>query len=480
MSTSAISSRWGSLKGESRLKGNVQTASFGIARSSSADSGKALLDLYRCPQALLDLSPEGNLSNDNGYFHFGPEVICYGQSSAGTRQPQANSVLDDLLQYARCDNGALRLPFDPNRVIENLRLERYDAVPNGFEGLLRRMYYSVRPLTTAAIRRRVQQLHARNWKQRRFPHWPLDTTVEDLSQRLMLMSMQAKGIDRVPFVWFWPEGARGCLMMTHDVENVSGRDACNNLMDLDDAFGVKASFQIVPESRYEVPAGFLESIRRRGFEIGVQDLNHDGRLYDSREEFKRRAEIINGYGREYGARGFRAGVLYRKPEWLDALDFSFDMSFPNVAHLDPQRGGCCTVMPYFIGDILELPVTTTQDYTLFHVLREDSIDLWKTQTELILAKNGLVSFIVHPDYVIEDKYRRRYAELLEYLQRFRERENLWHALPSAVDQWWRMRSRLSVVENGSSYQIVGEGAEQAVLAFARREGDRLVYELSKS
>ena len=32
------------------------------------------------------------------------------------------------------------------------------------------------------------------------------------------------------------------------------------------------------------------------------------------------------------------------------LDFSFDMSIPNVAHLDPQRGGCCTIMPYFIGN----------------------------------------------------------------------------------------------------------------------------------
>src|SRR5260370_17199032 len=77
------------------------------------------------------------------------------------------------------------------------------------------------------------------------------------------------------------------------------------------------------------------------------------------------------------------------------------MSIPNVAHLDPQRGGCCTVMPYFIGNMLELPVTTTQDYTLFHVLNELSIDLWKTQIDLILKKNGLLNFIVHPDYIFE-------------------------------------------------------------------------------
>jgi hypothetical protein len=296
----------------------------------------------------------------------------------------------------------------------------------------------------------------------------------------MLLSLEAKGIERVPFVWFWPAGARGCLTMTHDVETAAGRDVCAELMDLDDTFGIKASFQIVPEKRYAVPASLLDSIRKRGFEIGVQDLNHDGRLFDSREEFRRRAQVINRYGREYGARGFRAGVLYRKPEWYDALDFSFDMSIPNVAHLDPQRGGCCTVMPYFIGNILELPVTTVQDYTLFHLLNQRSIDLWKTQVELILEKNGLASFIVHPDYVIERAPMRVYEELLGYLRELRARENVWFALPSEIDRWWRARSKMSVVQDGESFRIEGEGAERAVLAFATNVDGRLVYEFGQA
>ena len=53
------------------------------------------------------------------------------------------------------------------------------------------------------------------------------------------------------------------------------------------------------------------------------------------------------------------------------------MSVPNVAHLEPQRGGCCTVMPYFVGDVLELPLTTIQDYSLFHILGDYSTTLWK-------------------------------------------------------------------------------------------------------
>jgi hypothetical protein len=63
-----------------------------------------------------------------------------------------------------------------------------------------------------------------------------------------------------------------------------------------------------------------------------------------------------------GVEGFRAAVLYRNPDWYDALTVAYDMSIPNVAQLDPQRGGCCTIFPYFIGNILEIPVTATQDY----------------------------------------------------------------------------------------------------------------------
>ena len=249
----------------------------------------------------------------------------------------------------------------------------------------------------------------------------------------MLLSLQAKDVTSVPFVWFWPRGARGCVVMTHDVETEAGRDFCTELMNIDDSYGIKASFQIVPEERYTTSSDLIDTIRERGFDVAIQDLNHDGRLFDDKEEFLRRAAIVNQYAKKYHAKGFRAGVLYRRPDWYENLDFSFDMSMPNVAHLDPQRGGCCTVMPYFIGKILELPVTTTQDYSLFHILKQRSIDLWKEQIELILEKNGMASFIVHPDYVIEPEARAIYENLLRHLKSLRSENNIWFALPREVD-----------------------------------------------
>lgn len=439
---------------------------------------RAIQDRFRCPQDFVGftLRQEPPSTKDDAPLN--------GRSAGSGRSglEGLRAAGDFFTGYESLSNvvngdGEFRLPFDPNEVIDSLRLERYWRAPyRRSDRLLKDIYYWLRPLTNQSIRRGIQKFRARNWRKAKFPRWPVDTTVENICENLLLLALQVKGVERIPFVWFWPSGARACVTMTHDVETETGRDFCGDLMSIDDAFGIKASFQIVPEDRYTVSAQFLDMLRRRGFEIGVQDLNHDGRLFDSREGFLRRVQDINRYGREYGARGFRAGVLYRNPEWYDALEFSFDMSMPNVAHFDPQGGGCCTVMPYFIGNVLELPVTTTQDYTLFHLLNQHSIDLWKTQTELILRKHGLVSFIIHPDYVIDPKPNYVYRELLGYLRTLRENENVWFALPTAIDHWWRARSKMLVVPYGGSYRIEGEGAKHAVLAFAKNVNGRLEYE----
>ena len=265
--------------------------------------------------------------------------------------------------------------------------------------------------------------------------------------------------------------------MTHDVEAESGQGFCSELMNIDHSFGIKASFQLVPEGRYRISAALVAEIRDRGFEVDIQDLNHDGHLFREREEFLRRAQRINRYSKIYGARGFRAAVLYRNEDWYDALNFSYDMSVPNVAHLDPQPGGCCTVMPYFIGDILEIPLTTTQDYMLFHLLGDYSLDLWKAQIELIKKKNGLLSFLIHPDYIIETRARSVYRSLLEVLRDMGTTEKLWFALPGDVDQWWRARSKMRVVYDEGQWHIEGPEAERAVLAFAKVVAGHVEYEV---
>jgi hypothetical protein len=462
------------------VKASYQPISQALAKDEST-LVQAVRNRYRCPLEFLNFRLSEGLSPDSGFFQFGPGTTCYGRSLKGAHQAQLNYPLFDTLPSVLLDRTQVVLPFDPNEVIDNLRLERYPNIQlRQHEYAFKKIYYWLRPFTNRSLRRWIQKLRAANWQKKEFPQWPVDTTVESICENLLLLSLRASGADRIPFIWFWPDGARSCVSMTHDVETVAGRDFCGQLMDIDDAHGIKASFQIVPEGRYPVTPEFLSQLRDRGFEVCVQDLNHDGRLFDNREVFLRRVALINRYGREYRAKGYRSAVLYRKAEWYRDFEFSFDMSFANVAHLDPQPGGCCTVMPYFIGDILELPLTTIQDYTLFHVLNEHSIDLWKRQIRMILAKNGLASFIVHPDYIAEAKTQAVYKDLLAMLVELRSREALWFALPGEIDSWWRARNRMSLVNDNSSWRIVGEGAERAVLAFAREVDGQLIYERAEA
>jgi hypothetical protein len=125
-----------------------------------------------------------------------------------------------------------------------------------------------------------------------------------------------------------------------------------------------------------------------------------------------------------------------------------------------------------MGRILELPLTTTQDYTLFHILNEYSIDLWRTQLDAIEERHGLATLLVHPDYVIEQRTQALYNGLLDHVARMRER-GAWVAVPGDVDRWWRQRSQMAIVREGDRFSIQGEGSERARLAFARLSGDSL-------
>ena len=115
--------------------------------------------------------------------------------------------------------------------------------------------------------------------------------------------------------------------MTHDVETSAGLDFTVKLMDLDDSYGFKAAYQVIPERRYDVSDEHVNTIRTRGCEFNIHDLNHDGHLYSERGEFTRRAARINDHVRHYKSQGFRAGQMYRRQEWYDAFDFSYDCRF---------------------------------------------------------------------------------------------------------------------------------------------------------
>jgi hypothetical protein len=445
-----------------------------------------LNDYYRLPKEFRSRFVHKETTNAPGFFKFGPETFCFGRCETGPAAKSPSSHLYDAVDDAYGEDHCVRIPFDAAEVVANLRNERYlgpsRSRRTGLVGspIIRKAYYAVREVLPVSVRRQFQRMYLRGWKKLTFPTWPVDFTVDTLHERFLSLSMKAMQVQQVPFIWFWPSGARGCVVMTHDVETTVGIDFTSGLMDMDDSYGIKASFQVIPGGRYQVRADYLEEIRRRGFEVNVHDLKHDGSLFQDHAEFLRQAARINEHIRSFQAQGFRSGAMYRNPEWLGALNMSYDMSVPNVAHLEPQRGGCCTVMPYRIGKILELPLTMTQDYSLFHMLGDYSIDLWKTECDQIVRRNGLISFIVHPDYVVEQRARNVYLNLLGYLSHLIAHQGLWAALPRDVNRWWRNRSQMELVRDGDRWRIEGPDNDRARIACATLQGDRLVYTLDEA
>jgi hypothetical protein len=439
---------------------------------------QAFLDYYRCPDRFADFrAANGNSRRArSGYFRFGSDLVCYGSTQAAV-QPEMSGALPDVASQVRIEGSACFLPFNPTEVADNFRYERYvrRAPKSRWKKLVRDAYYCVRPALPVRVRRHLQRTSLRGWEKKAFPSWPVDRTVDRMFERLMSLSAEAHGRTEVPFIWFWPEGKSSCAIVTHDVETTEGLEFASKLMDLNDSFEIKSSFQIIPEDRYSASESTLATIRSRGFEINVHDLKHDGHLFDEHNKFLYSAKRINQHAVRFGSKGFRSGVLYRNVDWYGAFSFSYDMSVPNMGHLDPQSGGCCTVMPYFVGDILELPVTTTQDYSLFHILKSYSSALWQEQIAQIMEQHGLVSFIVHPDYLDTQRARSTYSELLGHLSQLRAKQGMWIALPGEVDTWWRQRARMRLVKAAGKWRVEGPGAERARVVFANSSAGKLQY-----
>ena len=350
---------------------------------------------YRYPAGALRFASNAGKDSQCGFFRFGGATL-YGWH----RRTQDA----DLLHQASAANGIVSLPFCLDEVTDNLRMERYQ--PDESEGLAaswtaRQIYYGLRALLPIPVRRPIQRLRLRGWEKIPFPAWPVDTTIEDLLRSSLRLAVASLPSQTLPFIWFWPRRLRGCLVMTHDVEEQAGVDYCRHMMDLEERADIRAAYQFIPEDRYRLSEALIAEVQERGHEVNVHDLNHDGRLFESRRRYEERAPRIAVHVQRLGARGFRSAILYRRQEWLPELQgVAYDMSVPNSARLDPQRGGCCTVMPYWNGQLLEIPLTTTQDYSLFHILGARSLDLWQTQADKILEHSGLLCFNIHPDYVI--------------------------------------------------------------------------------
>ncbi len=292
-----------------------------------------------------------------------------------------------------------------------------------------RFYYVVKPLLPWRLRLGIRRWFALRKRPRVSATWPI-----------------LPGSERPPVGWLgWPDGKDFALVLTHDVESQKGLDRVKHLAELEMSLGFRSSFNFIPDGEYQVPAELRSWLTSNGFEVGVHDHRHDGKLYSSHERFQASTREINRRLKEWGAVGFRSGFMLRNLEWLHGLDIAYDASTFDTDPFEPQPDGVGTIFPFWVprqsssssdstfplsafrfplsgtssssdsasplsafssplleAGYLELPYTLPQDFTLFLLLKEPTNELWKRKLTWIASQGGMALMNVHPDYMAFD------------------------------------------------------------------------------
>lgn len=306
-------------------------------------------------------------------------------------------------------------------------------MPEAPPSLLTRAYYVAKPYLPRAVRWAMRRHRAVAIRHRYSAVWPIDETV-----------------GTTPAGWpGWPEGKRAAFVLTHDVEGPEGVEKVRALAELEMRCGFRSCFNFIPEGDYRLPDSLREWLTGHDFEVGVHDLNHDGKLYHSRAGFGLKARRINGYLRDWQATGFRSGFMLRKLDWLHDLNIDYDCSTFDTDPFEPQPAGAHTIFPYWIArpegaageGYVELPYTLPQDSTLFLLLREPDPGIWVRKTDWIVRQGGMVLVNVHPDYIdfegAGDEMRFPASHYEEFLRHVAERHGneIWPVLPRAVSHF---------------------------------------------
>lgn len=259
---------------------------------------------------------------------------------------------------------------------------------------------------------------------------------------------------KMPAEWCgWPECKRFALVLQHDVETKIGHDKCRSLMDIEESLGVRSSYNFVPE-KYEVSPDMRQAIVLRGFEVGVHGIKHDGKLFASEQIFKNRSVAINQYLKNWGAVGFTSPSMHHRLEWMHRLDIEYGVTTFDTDPFEPQADGVGTIYPFWVSDefgekgYVEMPYTLPQDHTLFIIMRERDIRIWREKLDWIAGNRGMALLNTHPDYMKfgcgasgNKEYRSAlYEEFLIYVKK-KYHGQYWNALPREVARYYRSQLR---------------------------------------
>jgi peptidoglycan/xylan/chitin deacetylase (PgdA/CDA1 family) len=383
--------------------------------------------------------------------------------------PVAEVTKDDAPAAAiwRAADGSIFVPFDPDDAIRALQSEAYvtdggAAARELVKGAVRKSYYRLRPLLPRPMQLSLRRAFSRIQQRQTFPAWPLETALHDLVDRLLQLAADVAD-EPIPWLAPWPRPYTWALVLTHDVETQVGYDRIDELCREERDLGYRSSWNLVPERDYVVEDELVRRLLDGGWEVGLHGLHHDGRDLESERLVRERLPRMREWAERWAATGFRAPATQRSWSIMPTLGFAYDSSYPDTDPFEPQGGGCCSWLPFFNGELLELPITLPQDHTLFEILGEQTPERWLAKTAALRQRGGMAVLDTHPDYLGEDPARSAYLDLM---RAHAQDKSMWRALPRDVDVWWRRRAATVVERSADGWRAVGPAEPDAALLFA--------------
>jgi peptidoglycan/xylan/chitin deacetylase (PgdA/CDA1 family) len=364
------------------------------------------------------------------------------------------------------------LPFDPAEIMQQFWSESYlradrPALATASRAAALRGYYLARPALPRPVQLRLRRAFTGMQSRPGFPRWPLETSLHDFYGWLFELIAGLTGTP-VPYLGVWPDQRSWAMVLTHDVETADGQRQIELLRGLERERGLHSSWNFVGD-RYDVDPGLVRELQEEGCEVGVHGLRHDGRDLGSRRLMERRRPAMRQYAEQWGAIGFRSPGTQRHWDLMPQLGFDYDSSYSDTDPYEPQPGGCCTYLPYFNRDLVELPITMPQDHTLFAVLQQPDGRTWARKARMLRARGGMALVLTHPDYAGDRRVRDGYRAVLD---EHCGDGTAWHALPREVADWWRSRAA-SVVQRGSGLEVSGPAADRGTVRFATADRPEL-------
>lgn len=294
-------------------------------------------------------------------------------------------------------------------------------------------FYRIKPLIPRRLQIALRRVRARIKLRTHADVWPID-------EKAAPPPKGWKG---------WPEGKRFAFVITHDADTARGQERCRRLADLECGLGFRGSYNFVPE-RYPVREDLRNYLTQNGFEVGVHGLNHDGKYFNSLSIFQERSKKINRYIKDWDSVGFRSPSMLHNLEWLHGLDIKYDTSTFDTDPFEPQPDGVGTIFPFWVssgnggGGYVEIPYTLPQDFTLFILMRQKNIDIWKKKLDWIVSKGGMALMLIHPDYInpgegrngLEEYPLKYYSDFLAYVKKTYQGE-YYHVLPKDLAKFWK-------------------------------------------